>query len=290
MAKIDKKELAEEYGFTYAMLNAIPELKKLFEKAVKDEWTGDKFQAKVRDTKWWKTKTDTERQYLIKKYADPATAKKEYADALLKVQQFAEQLGATNSKIKKQIASAAYNLVAKGWSDAQLRNYLGQYVIFASGYSPGGEGADILDELQAYSYQMGIKNADKWYTDFTRKIVRGMSTAEDAKAAIRKQAEAQFPQYKAQLASGATVQDLAAPYLQSMSQILEIAPGTLNLMDPTIRKAMSYKDPKGKASQKPLWEFQQDLREDPRWRKTQNAQDSLSQIGHKILADFGFVS
>jgi hypothetical protein len=38
---------------------------------------------------------------------------------------------------------------------------------------------------------------------------------------------------------------------------------------------------------KPLWQFENELRSDPRWKKTQNAQDSLMQVGHQVLADFG---
>jgi hypothetical protein len=39
-----------------------------------------------------------------------------------------------------------------------------------------------------------------------------------------------------------------------------------------------------------LWEFQQQLRQDPRWNYTRNAQDSLMGTARKVLQDFGLVS
>jgi hypothetical protein len=39
-----------------------------------------------------------------------------------------------------------------------------------------------------------------------------------------------------------------------------------------------------------LWQFEQDLRKDPRWNFTKNAQDSLMNTTRKVLQDFGLVS
>jgi hypothetical protein len=37
-----------------------------------------------------------------------------------------------------------------------------------------------------------------------------------------------------------------------------------------------------------LWQFEQTLRADPRWAKTNNARDTMSSALLKIGADFGF--
>lgn len=288
---INMSDLANEYGFTAGFLNAYPELKDFFSKAIANGWDKDKatFQAHLQNTTWWKTHSQSERDYLALGYTDKATANQKYDQAYLHVKQLAEQLGVTTSKQQSQLATAAYNVVAKGWSDDQLRNYLGTYVIFdhTKGYSPGGEGEQHYDALIQYSYQMGIKNIPTWYTDWARKITRGLATEDEAKSWIRKQAEAMYPQYQKQLLSGSTVQDLAQPYLQSMSNILELNPGSVTMFDNTIKKAMGYKDKSGKAASMPIWQFEQNLRADPRWKKTKNAQDSLMSVAHGVLQDFG---
>lgn len=287
--KLSEKELAEQYGFTMGFLNSNPELKRLFKKMVSEGWSKDMFQAKLRDSKWWKTHSDKERQYLTQMFTDPATAKQSMAQANVAVRQLANQLGIKETKFTKgKMQEAAYNMVAKGWNEGQLRNYLGQYVYFDGG-DMEGQGADVQNELRSYAYSMGVKMSDHWYADNTRKVLRGLATTSDYKNEMLRQAKAAFPQYTKQLDAGQTLADIASPYLQSMSQILELPQGSINLYDPTIKKALQYKNKTTlQTESKPLWQFENELRADPRWKQTKNAQDSLMQVGHQVLADFGF--
>jgi hypothetical protein len=270
-------------------LNSNKELKKLFQQAVKGSWSADKFQAKLRNTKWWKTTSKDEREYLLMLKSDPASAKQEMTQARTKMWQLANQMGMVmTAHAKKKVAQAAYYMVAQGWDESQLRNYLGKYVYFA-GETLQGEGGEVIEEMREYAWSMGIKLDDKFYTDGARLIIRGMATVQDYQSKILNKAKASFPQWTKQLEGGQTVADIASPYLQSMAQILELPPGSVNLFDTTIRKALNYTNPGTLAKEaKPLWQFENELRGDPRWKKTKNAQDSLFQVGHQVLADFGF--
>jgi hypothetical protein len=152
-----------------------------------------------------------------------------------------------------------------------------------------GQGADTQNELRSYAYSMGVHMSDKWYADNTRKVLRGLATTSDYKNEMLRQAKAMFPQFSKQLDAGQTVADIANPYMQTMAQILELPSGSINLFDPTIKKALQYKNPGTLQTEtKPLWQFENDLRADPRWKQTKNAQDSMMQIGHQVLSDFGF--
>lgn len=289
--KLSSKELAEEYGFVESMLNANPELKKLFTDAVAKGWTKDMFQAKVRNTKWWKTHSEQERNYILSKYGDPATASKDYGQAFLKARLMGEQLGITYSKSRDKVATAAYNMIAKGWSDEQVRYYLGQFVIFDTkkGYAPGGEGQEAVDQMRGLAYNLGLTNSNDWYADRAREIIRGTTTAKDIERQMRQRAAAMFPMWSKQIKAGQNTGELAAPYMQSMTQILEIAPGSVNLFDPTIKKALTSRDSKGKPASVPLWQFENTLRQDPRWNKTQNAQAAVAANAHKVLQDMGMM-
>ena len=287
--KLSEKELAEQYGFTSGFLNANPDIKKLFKSMVSQGWSKDMFQAKLRDSKWWKTHSDKERQYLTQMFTDPATAKQSLSQASITANQLAQALGVKSTSFtKKKIQEAAYNIVAKGWNEGQLRYFLGQYVYFDGGQMEG-QGADTVNELRAYAYSMGVTFSGKWYADNARKVLRGVATISDYKNDMLNQAKASFPQYAKQLDGGQTVADIASPYMQSMSQILELPAGSINLFDSTIKKALQYKNKNTLQTEaKPLWQFENDLRGDPRWKQTKNAQDSLMQVGHQVLADFGF--
>ena len=287
--KLSDKELAEQYGFTMSFLNANPDLKTKFQQMVKEGWSKDMFQAKLRETGWWKHHSDKERQYLTQMFTDPATARQSLSQASTTVRQLANQLGIKeNSFTKKKMSEAWYNMVAKGWNEGQLRYFMGQYVYFDGG-DMEGQGADVQNDLRSYAYSMGVKMSDKWYADVSRQVLRGTATASDQKNVMLRHAKASFPQYSKQLDAGQTVADIAQPYMQSMSQILELPQGSINLYDSTVRKALQYKNPTTLQTQaKPLWQFENDLRGDPRWKQTKNAQDSLMQVGHQVLSDFGF--
>lgn len=287
--KLSSAELAEQYGFVSSLLNSIPELKDLFQQAVKETMSADKFQAKLRNTKWWKTHSKDEREYLVQLKADPASARQAYQQARTKVIQLASQMGMeVNGSVRKYIDAATYNMVAKGWDEGQLRYYLGAYVYFPKEHLQG-EGGEAINELRQYAYNMGVNLSDSWYTARARTVLQGKGTLQDYKSEIMNKAKAAFPQWNKQIEAGQSVADIAQPYMQSMAQILELPSGSINLFDPTVKKALSYNNPSTLQKEaKPLWQFENELRADPRWKKTKNAQDSLFQVGHQVLADFGF--
>lgn len=282
------KELAEQYGFVQSLFNSNSELKALFNKAVKGQWTAEKFQASLRDTKWFKTRSDKERTYLTKMYGDPATAKQDMQDAYIKVRQLANQLGLVETPaLLKKMNDWAYGAVAKGWDDGRLRYEIGKSVSFANDVHQG-QGGETITNLQNYAYDMGVTMSGSWYANNARNVIRGLATEQDYKDAIRRQAKAMFPEWSKEIDGGKSVADLASPYMQSMAQILELPAGSVNLFDPTMKKALQYKDPQtGANAVKPMWQFENELRSDDRWKSTKNAQDSLMQVAHQVLTDFG---
>lgn len=281
-------EIAEDYGFVEALLNSNPELKKKFKDAIAGDWTASKFQAELRDTKWWKTHSKSERDYLVKRFGDPATAKQDMKQAYVRVRQLANQMGMreTPGNLKK-LNTWAYNMVAKGWDDSQLRNEIGKFVYFNDD-TWQGEGGEAQEKLREYAYSMGITKSSQWYADKSRNVIRGLATIQDYESEIRKQAKATYAQWGKQIDGGQTVMDLASPYMQSMATILELPAGSINLTNSTIKKALQGKDKNTGANMViPLWQFENELRNDPRWKKTKNAQDSLMQVAHQVLTDFG---
>lgn len=288
-SNLNQDELAQQYGMTGALISAYPELRGLFEQAVREQWTADKFQAKLRNTEWYKTRSDANRKASIMQFADPASYGKLWNDTQLKMRQLMADAGA-DANDWNVVNAVAGKVVFEGWNDSQARDYIGQYIVFGKGGLAAGKAGEAQEKLNSYAYSMGVQNSDWWIQDAVRNIVRGTKSEQDYKNEIASQAIAAFPQYEKQLRAGSTLQDLAQPYTQSMSQILEIAPGSVNMFDPTIRKAMSYKDSSGAASAMPLWDFQNSLRQDDRWKKTQNAQDSAMGTAHKVLQDLGIYS
>ncbi len=84
------------------------------------------------------------------------------------------------------------------------------------------------------------------------------------------------------LAEGTDLDTIYSPYKRAMASVLEINPETINLSDPVLRSAIG---PNGEVS---LYDFQRQLRKDPRWQYTNNAREEVSSKVLRVLQDFGF--
>jgi hypothetical protein len=115
---------------------------------------------------------------------------------------------------------------------------------------------------------------------------------------MKQAAKIKHPGMSKLIDQGMSVRDIAQPYLQSMAGILEIDPANIDLSkDTTLQKAFSYKDPNAKntkgdvdPSLMPTWQFEQTLRQDPRWMQTDNAQKSFMDTGVSVLRNMGLVT
>lgn len=290
-ANIDPTTLARDYGFTSAMLNAIPELNSIFQKAVKGGWDAKKFQAAVENSTWWKTHSKSQRDYLVKYYTDPASWQRDRDQMSFKINDIAAQIGVTDLMGTKDMTDLIWNMLYNGWTDAQLKYHLANLVQMSPEGVLGGQGGQFQNQMSQIAWANGVRLNQDWFIHWYRGILQGNMTAEEAQRWIRNQASAIFPAFRDQIIAGMNVIDIANPYIQSMGNILEINAGDLDLFDPGIVGALNYKDPKsGVVGAKPLWQWEVDLRKDPRWLKTNNAREGLFTVAHKVAQDFGVLS
>lgn len=285
--KLSMDELAASYGLTTSLINSSSELKKLFSQAVKGSWTADLFTAHLKNTRWWQTQSDTLRQYVTLKYTDPASWKQkndqaQYAMNALAVQVGLGDLAHGNAANKATLAAAVYNSVALGWSDARIKDWLGSKVTLHGG-TMLGEAGQAFDQIHQLAWENGMKY-NTWYFNEARRIAAGQDTMENAEAAIRQQAAAKYSAFADQIKAGQNVIDLASPYIQSVAKILEVPSTDVDLFNSHVSKAMTS-NTNGQAYS--IWQFENDLRKDPLWKKTQNAQDGAMQVAHQVLTQMG---
>jgi hypothetical protein len=278
---------AAMFGWSQSVINSDPELKKLFALATKENWTTDHFVAKVRDTKWFKTHSDSARQAIILFKADPATYKQNVAQTLASLTSLANQMGAVIPAASLQkMATEAY---AFGWNSDQLRQHLVGYIgVDKEGrYSSGA--ATVQENLSTLAAQYGVDVSPRLMSQWVKGAADGSLNADEVKVWLTQQASSRYPALADRLKAGETLMDIASPYMQSYAQTLELNPNAISLKDNMIQSALSAKDAQGKPTTKSVWEFENDLRNDPRYMKTQQAQDKSMAVGHQVLRDFGFM-
>ena len=286
--KLTPEELAASYGWAHGFLNSNPELKKLFGKAVDETWTQDKFQAELRDTKWWKENSETRRQAQVTQKTDPATWNAQLSAAIIQVRQLAAEIGAAVPESK--ISKIAKNMLETGMQEDQLRYALGGYVTFTKDGTLRGEAAMHEYTIKEYAYNMGIKLTDQAIKNQAQQVVRKVATTQDFESQIRESAKSMFPSYAKEIDAGITVKDIASPYIQMMADELEIPDHSIDVTTPIIKNTLNRLDAKGKPAGINLYDFQQELRSDPRWAQTDKAKDGVMSVGVQVLRDMGLAS
>lgn len=288
-ATLDPETLAGMYGLASATINANGELKRLFNQAVAGQWSADRFTAALKNTNWWRTTSDSARQFFMLKTSDPATFNAKWQQAAMHANDIGVKLGIWNmasegtsfgGRMDQLLRRAALHVLQDGWNDAQLTDWLGQYVRVNNGVM-WGQAGEQWDALHQYAYQQGMQYQWQWYYNAARQIVSGQTTLENAQATIRHQAAARYGAWADQINAGQNVIDLASPYIKAVSDILEVPQGSVDLTNKYVQQAMTGK------TQTSLWQFEDTLRNDPTWVKTDNARESIMGVAHTVLKDFG---
>lgn len=285
--RLSPEELAANYGWSIGFLDSNPELKKLFKDAVAGTWDTNKFQAELRNTKWWRTTSDTARQAQALKSSDPATYNANLAATKLQVQLLASEVGAAVPT--SQLDKIAESVINTGLDEDGIRNVLGQYVNFTKQGTMTGEAGMHQYTMKQYAASMGVQISDQALKNQAALVVRKLATTQDFESQLREQAKSAYPAYAAQIDAGQTVADIASPYMQTMSQELGIPDTSITIQDPLIKSALNGLNADGKPTGKSLMDFTTSLRNDPRWNKTDNAINSAMSVGNKVLTDMGLI-
>lgn len=240
--------------------------------------------AELRKTKWFKTHSEAMRKAELQRKTDPRTWEANLNQARASIRDIAAKMGAQLSDAS--LTKIATNVLNFGWNDSQIQDTLAGSIKMGAKDTWGGQAAVNADQLKQLAYNNGVRIGDKQLRDWLVRLGAGEDIA-GFEAYIKNTAKGAFPGFEEQLDAGMNVRDIADPYMQQMASTLELSPDSIDLFDPTIRKALQTTDADGKITQKPMWQFEQELRKDTRWLNTTNARDSLLGTAHNVLNQWG---
>ena len=154
---------------------------------------------------------------------------------------------------------------------------------------PEGPSGKYFVALKNFAADNGILLSDSAATSYANSIVTNVIDENTALNALRESAAEAFPALADKIKAGINLKTLADPYIQSMSSILEIPGSGIDLFDPKIRGALAYTLPDGKVGTRSIYDFEKELRKDPRWQYTNNARNEAASVATTVLKDFGFM-
>lgn len=294
-----QQEMASSYGWALSMLRSNPELSKLFDRAVAGSYNSARFVAELRNTKWYQSRGEQQRQNEVLRKADPAEYKRrgEAVRAQVEDAYFAMFGQKPSAHVLTMMTNSAF---AFGFNQNEIQNLVGSAVKSSSMMKQGlgGTLGEAERQIRGTLEDYGLDYSDTWISRQLTNIATGRIDATGVANYLRQSALSRYGAWKDELDQGMTIRDIAEPYRQLMSKVLEIPDKGISLSDPTLQKALQAKTPpsptrpSGRTDpvQMPLWQFESQLKADPRWNGTQNAQDDLMAAGLKVLSDWGLAS
>lgn len=288
-------DAAAKYGQIGAMVQAIPELRSIFDQAVTEEWTPDRFVLAVQNTEWWKTHGETARAVINKQATDPASYEQDLASGADRVSRMANQLG-YGSDLDPYNRDIAANAMLYGWSDDEIAEQIVRRL--PQNGNGGGARSEMIARLTKTAADYGVPQTQQGIGAWVDSVLVGANTEQGFVDVMKGSAMSTYPGFADQIAAGATVRQLADPYVATLSNLWEVAPDSIDFSKETlVKQAMQGTGTQvagtGAAAAPvatPLWKFEQQAKQDPRWGVTANARNEVDSIANRIGRDFGFLS
>lgn len=287
------EDVKAQYGFVALLARQIPEISAILDRATRESWTSDRFSMEVANTNWWRTTPAETRAWITQNVADPASAQAAMNLGGAKVREYAVQLGADSPTMER--ASEVW-LAGKlfGYSDADMLPHIARMLLTATpaDVNRGGKYGEMVNKMftEAHAYGYNPHDLAQEITNNAMWALWGGATNTEAfHSKMVNYATTKYAAYADRIRGGETVRDIAQPFIESRAKILEEAPGMITLRDPLIERALQGRMVDGKTVGPTLWEFEQDLRKDPRWATTQNARQTAAQTATAIGKAFGMI-
>jgi hypothetical protein len=202
------------------------------------------------------------------------------------VSQLAGQLGVRLNP--GQLSGLAHQFLMNGWTTQTLQHQLAGY--YNVKQQPTGQAAQIYQQLAGVYGDYGVPYNFATLQHRTQLILAGNTTADTYKQNAINTAKSIYPGIAGQIDQGITVRQIADPYVSTQANLLELDPKSINFgADAGIRRALQGQpNAQGVKVATPLWQYEQQVRSDPRWQFTNNSRDMTSQALVQLGADFGF--
>lgn len=157
----------------------------------------------------------------------------------------------------------------------------------------GGKfGGTILGSIQDFknlARSYGLSYTEAKYNQWGADLFANKITDTEIEEAIKTESASKYPAFADQIMKGVSMDALASSYKSSMASILSLDADSIGYDDPTLNKALQYIGADGKPATMPLWQFETDLRSDPRWQFTDNARDSIDSMQYRVMKDWGLM-
>lgn len=279
-----RRVLEDRFG-AFSWLTDHPEVGPLLRRAFSEGMSWAAFQSALQGTNWWRSRSESTRKWDAIYATDPGEAARQVNDRRGDLARLASTLGVNLSRERAQMI--AFQSLRFGWGEDDLQ----RAVLAEAKYRRRQEGdlGAMATQVKSIAAQYGIGAPDERAFKFAKQILGGQMTIDGIRQRYANQAKALFPAFRDVLDTGATVSDIAAPYVDQAARLLEVGPEQIDLTDPKFQRALTHRGKDGKAQPLSLGEWSELLMSDERygWEKTNNARDAAYGMVRQLATRFG---
>jgi LysM repeat protein len=308
----DPKALAARFSIAGSIINSDTGLQKVLNDILAQKITDPDLQlAMLKETDWFKKNTDDWRKYQFYKESNPATFQ---ADLKSNAEAFVRKyyaMGVTldpNTAIKlaeqAMMKSATVNGNIVNYNENYFNQLMANSIDFSNKrtlpngkivYDLGGKVETLASSLYKvawdYGYPATVSNAgfSKWLEGNVRGLIAGTVNPEDVDNELQSRAKSMYPGLTDQLNRGLSLREAADPWITALANEWEEDPRFLDLNDDFLYRILNQQDEKGNIAPMNLYQAKTMARRSPKWQYTSRAKEEYTNIGQKILQDFGFL-
>jgi len=228
---------------------------------------------------------DQEKARMDRAMADPEDWERGLEVTRQQVQNAASVYGITLSD--EELKKIAEDVRLDGLTDLEIQDRFGPILQQQIGGDLGGQAAEFQREISQWTSSNGLRMNDDSLFDYVKSGVEGKSSLEDIKNDLRRDYLAgMYPAYAQRIMQGYDPSVIFQPFLQTASQMLEVP--DIGFNDPLMQSALQATDDAGNPVQTSLYDFEKQIRNDPRWQYTDDAYETYASAGTRIASMFGF--
>ena len=290
---ITKLDLQSVDGLGH-LFDSVPALRRLVDEAQSGGWDLNKFQNAVENSAWWKQHSATARQMLVEQSNDPATWQRSLTNLMGTIDHLSGQLGLTSTPGERHDIAVNALLTGNDTNTDWITTQLSDGTNYKNVHSTAGFTGSMAANIQQLQQMAGDYGFTRWdpraLAKNARNIVDGTTTMDTYVQQLRDWAKSAFPSFAKQIDEGQTMMQIAQPYISTASQMLERDPSQFDVRSPLIMKGLqgNVSKPGEAPSQMPLWQYENTIRNDPRWDLTNNAKSEAAQTLTTLGQAWGF--
>ncbi len=170
--------------------------------------------------------------------------------------------------------------------DLNLRPFLADTL--ETGEDLRGTAGDFQNDLSQWASRNGLSIDRSMLAKYVGNMTLGQQTLDDVKQELRTTyLMGAYPAWADRIEKGFDPEAISRPYRSAAAKLLEVNEDEISLDDPLLKRGLQGTGADGKPRVVPLYEFESEIRKDPRWDKTNNAYETYTKVGTDLLRMFG---